>query len=90
MANHTPGPWTYTYGATGDDEYMVMTADTTVVAHVWPDEERRVEGSIVEANARLIAAAPELLEALRLLLNLRSIYTIGAAHGFGSPGRSQS
>lgn len=62
---HTPGPWLIDegaemqepgfYGAPGDPNgYHAISADG------W-----RVTGFIGEANAKLIAAAPELLEALR-------------------------
>ncbi len=60
---HTPGPWyyqensdTYTHIVRGPDAYFV---------HQGP---QHTEG-IAEANARLIAAAPELLEACNDALN---------------------
>jgi len=58
MSAHTPGPWTYS----ADDEggYMVQVErDAQPIARVaWFDQ---------EANARLIAAAPAMLEALEYL-----------------------
>lgn len=58
---HTPGPWRIgdagqtVYGAKAEGEFPKVVADTSKSMTVG---ERR-------ANARLIAAAPELLEALR-------------------------
>lgn len=53
---HTPAPWTH------EGRGAVYAPDGRPIAHVWQnqgDDDR-------EANARLIAAAPELLEALEL------------------------
>ena len=60
ISKHTPGPWDMDEGDYGI--YQIETSDQ--IAEVFshhPDEE-------LKANARLIAAAPELLEALRELL----------------------
>ena len=69
-AKHTPGPWSYprypngvstlVYAAAGGKPEAFPVASATYGV---PDEER-------EANARLIAAAPELLETLETLLSL--------------------
>lgn len=50
---HTPGPWT----VHGEPHDLCVRAGGSTVAEVIPREARA-------ANARLIAAAPELLEAL--------------------------
>jgi hypothetical protein len=57
---HTPGPWV----VTSDGHYVSPAADLTkIVALVFrPDTDSETERL---DNARLIAAAPELLEALR-------------------------
>lgn len=56
---HTPGPWR----ADGEDVFSGHTCQATHIANANPirDMFRRT----AEANARLIAAAPELLEALK-------------------------
>lgn len=64
MSGHTPGPWTKVNGELfGPHGRRVLVSDSGigVVCGSNPDPEH-------EANARLIAAAPELLEALRDLL----------------------
>ena len=53
MSDHTPGPWRLIPHGTPDDWWDVIGPDTVVVG---------------EANARAIAAVPELLEALDGLL----------------------
>jgi hypothetical protein len=64
MSKHTPGPWFHKtdFGQVGS----VETADGDVIAQAQSlgplDHERR------NANARLIAAAPDLLAALKLVL----------------------
>ena len=69
---HTPGPWRYEPASsrlivwTADGPGRGAVADLTSQTHVLPAgqhswEARKAE---VEANARLIAAAPELLAAL--------------------------
>lgn len=65
MSKHTPGPWTVkgvTYGVPGamaDVVYVEVKGDPGhVIAHVY--------GQDLD-NARLIAAAPELLQALRAM-----------------------
>ena len=72
-AKHTPGPWAFSRSDNfGDARFYVAQQDgapytpnysdvATLIAETVSGE--RV--SIQEANARLIAAAPELLEALR-------------------------
>ena len=68
-AAHTPGPWAVSYsvdGMTVDTakpvRFNLTTAGTAVVCRVFPhDDAEHFNG---EANARLIAAAPDLLEAL--------------------------
>lgn len=54
MSAHSPGPWSL-YGG-------YVRAGKRTIAHVETDHAAPLA---VEANARLIAAAPEMLEALR-------------------------
>lgn len=75
-AQHTPGPWAYSrHDQFGGWRFYVAQADgapytphysdvATLIAETVSDERR----SIQEANARLIAAAPELLEALQFVM----------------------
>jgi len=57
---HTPGPWHY------DPHYLTVQVDST-----WMDDDNDKPVKCIiarvneDANARLIAAAPELLEALQ-------------------------
>ena len=62
MFKHTPGPW-HTYGCT------IRDADDAWIAHTDTTERLRAE---LTANARLIAAAPELVKALKAMLSLRA------------------
>lgn len=67
ISKHTPGPWTL------DDrgyKYIVSKSGNGYITR----DVCRLDGSTMaalaqEANARLIAAAPELLEALELLVD---------------------
>jgi hypothetical protein len=67
MSKHTPGPWQWTKGDKYSYPRVGDSADHTI-ADVWDDSSlavvSREQG---EANAQLIAAAPELLEALKLI-----------------------
>lgn len=56
---HTPGPWTAEHGIYGS----IVCKDGKSMIAVWPEALGGPEFPH-EANARLIAAAPELLEAL--------------------------
>ena len=57
MTKHTPGPWAIRNG-------VQIRSERDQIAKVWMM--RQGEG---KANARLIAAAPELLEALKTLVH---------------------
>jgi hypothetical protein len=67
IASHTPGPWTcgrmdeLNHGS----HYSWVSGPLGCIAHVYPDREPTND----LANARLIAAAPELLNALKLCLH---------------------
>jgi hypothetical protein len=71
MSKHTPGPWVVSHGYDGSIsvdtvDYVrlnLTTACKIVVADICKHE--MAEHFSAEANARLIAAAPELLEALQ-------------------------
>lgn len=68
---HTPGKWEYTATVSFHDRPdlpCVVDEFRLVVAQCWDDGHTEEE---CEANARLIAAAPELLEALEDLLGWR-------------------
>ena len=77
---HTPGPW------------VVGPVDDTVVTHLGADgtcyEIAAIDGDyndpdtwpIMEANARLIAAAPELLDTLTALLEVHDAMGAGQSH----------
>lgn len=59
MSQHTSGPWRVGAPQSVDPEWLlVMTSGGAIVANV---------NGADEANARLIAAAPELLEALECI-----------------------
>jgi len=60
MTSHTPGPWT-AHGCT-------LYAGPNRIAQTWDAEYDGLPTPEMEANAQLIAAAPELLEALKWAL----------------------
>ena len=55
MAEHTPGPWRVKYHESSPDQIAAVVSDHDLVCAM------SIDGN---ANARLIAAAPELLAAL--------------------------
>lgn len=94
MSAHTPGPWMYVQSKSKNvngyivplprpDGMGLVTNIATIRPHVIGTHE-------VEANARLIAAAPELYEALEAIeraLHDRNYFAIESAFdagGFGS------
>jgi hypothetical protein len=62
MSKHSPGPWRFEPHSV-DSNYMLIYCSNT------PGEGDHVRGYCGAANARLIAAAPDLLQALQELLN---------------------
>ncbi len=72
---HTPGPWAVSHGYDGSMSVDTVnhvrlnltTACKVVVADICKHE--MAEHFSAEANARLIAAAPDLLEALKMVLD---------------------
>ena len=71
MSGHTPGPWEAHQRPAAPAEYghYVTTSDGLTVCNVTYQLPALADGKVVEAtriaNARLIASAPELLEALQ-------------------------
>jgi len=61
QAGHTPGPWSASYSETSDgkDFWSIYGANDRAVTYMTLGPSRRLD-----ANARLIAAAPEILDAL--------------------------
>jgi hypothetical protein len=77
-AAHTPGPWESRKG--GTPGYSRIIAGNRHVATAWADA--RQDGAIVErlahdANACLIAAAPDMLAALESCVSMLDAYTQG-------------
>ena len=64
---HTPGPWKIEQGTNGDA--VITHSDTELRSHVARIYAATLcpEHGTVEDNARLIAAAPDLLEALQAI-----------------------
>lgn len=61
MTAHTPGPWTFNPDPEWPDEFNVRDSHGFLIVHVTSYKQS-------EADAHLIAAAPQLLEALLALL----------------------
>ena len=73
---HTPGPWTYdsTWSLiNGPKKEEVAAIHSGTIG----DRVHRQQRAIADANARLIAAAPEMLEALKLLTTYVEEYKRG-------------
>lgn len=74
--SHTPGPWIECAPEVGgviSENYRLITGGAECEAQAddtsqWGRECLRISGYISPANARLIAAAPDLLEALKELV----------------------
>ncbi len=64
MSKHTPGPWHVANRQPGHGEYRICAAGNWMIAAV-PPRYPRPDCEPLEANARLIAAAPALAEALK-------------------------
>ena len=81
MIEHTPGPWKLETVRTscgichkiGDFERLGMTRDATYGC-VYDDYPAGEQSKTIHANARLMAAAPDLLRALNLVLPLAKGY----------------
>ncbi|MFN3376347.1 MAG: hypothetical protein ACK40S_07335 [Burkholderiaceae bacterium] len=66
MSKHTPGPWGHIIADGYTVRHPQIYSDTGPVANATFLGENHVDQ--LNANARLIAAAPELLKALQMLL----------------------
>lgn len=73
MTNHTPGPWSLeTWPPRENDEYqrprLVIIADGSYLVDIEDGLVREIHDGQM-ANARLIAAAPDLLAALQYIVS---------------------
>jgi hypothetical protein len=76
MTKHTPGPWEMGPIIAGEDIFILADNRKAAIAkasnlEIYANtfEKLRPLAAECEANARLIAAAPELLEALKAILD---------------------
>jgi len=69
MSKHTPGPWHFRVDPIHQGQYFirVQSYGFAPLATVRGDKRSTLKDS--EANARLIAAAPDLLEALKMAVS---------------------
>jgi len=65
MSEHTPGPWSYFYPAGNPDGFRITAVEGVFIGRIAAPAD--MESG--RANARLTAAAPELLSALKLLVS---------------------
>lgn len=63
MSQHTPGPWSINDWPQANTDIAIGAVGTPLIARI---PLRHVSINEQKANARLIAAAPELLEALKV------------------------
>ncbi len=73
MAAHTKGPWSISAGRTlehiiGSDGHGICSVGTTPISKDATPQERIAYCARAMADARLIAAAPDLLEAAKVVL----------------------
>lgn len=68
MSKHTPGPWEVFHHSIGTGVTSTKAFDVSDVAHCSGFNSRRTRDEEL-ANARLIAAAPELLEVLKEIMS---------------------
>lgn len=76
MSKHTPGPWRYSKSEQfGDTRFYISQQEGATYTPNYSDVATLIAeticgeyGRIQEANARLIAAAPELLDACKMML----------------------
>jgi len=64
--SHTPGPWAAHEGWPSDVWHVDMPGRTYSIGVSRADSDEDMAVEEVQANARLIACAPEMLDALRL------------------------
>ena len=78
MSKHTPGPWEIKRHFDPGYKFISAPTHSGLAQVVWcmEDEERSPS---CEANAYLIAAAPELLEALEMMLEMSEMGGFGKA-----------
>lgn len=71
-AAHTPGPWEECERGRSKSHAVRAVKDGVYVAHIYEIGRQNLQRRFAEtdANARLIAASPELLEALEAVLKL--------------------
>lgn len=79
MSKHTPGPWVVDAGWGPSPEHPEWAAIKI------GDSDKTVSGHIGAANARLIAAAPQLVEALDSLIGWAVMRSDWAAAGKSEP-----
>lgn len=72
--NYTPGPWVYD---PNDRDDLIVKAGSSKVCEV--TDNRAFTLQQCQANAKLIAAAPDLLNAAYLAINALKLYTNGKA-----------
>lgn len=65
MSKHTPGPWTFVQGGSGNWPTWNVRIGTRGVITL----PSTASMEVMDADARLIAAAPDLLSALQTMLN---------------------
>lgn len=70
-AKYTPGPWATEYTGCSDDSDFDIETATIRAGHLVIAEVECHHASVanVEANAKLIAAAPDMAEALQMVLS---------------------
>lgn len=85
MSDHTPGPWICGECKTVDDSIKIeKPSEDGVIAEVFPYFHKDREDESI-SNANLISAAPDLLEALELVVNYFAPHGTGKVFNLGYP-----
>jgi hypothetical protein len=70
MSKHTPGPWNNNKWNCHEHQISALGGTVALVSH----SHSLISEESADANARLIAAAPDLLEACKALIELPEIH----------------